>query len=286
MIVLGLARGELDAQALAQGGGTGTFLILLPALIAFVAAVATARLLAPVLRAGERWGRRAPVPVRFAALSLARNPGYAAVAVTFLVVSLGLALFAQAYRQTLAQGEHAQADFAVPVDAVARENLQTLVPVLDAAPLQSYGKLGAAAPVLRLSGALSRVQAPFTVVGLPPDELARLRWRSDNASASPSTLAQQIRFDAPFGGLDVPANASDDRAAGARRGRSRDGQRELRDAERGLRPRSARDRRRQHDAARRASRPRAWRPVRRPQLRRHEQRAARRGQRRDRRADA
>jgi hypothetical protein len=206
-IGLGLARGGLDAQALAQGGGTGTFLILLPALIAFVAAIATARLLSPVLRAGERWGRRGPVPLRLAALSLARNPGYAAVAVTFLVVSLGLALFAQAYRQTLAQGERAQADFAVPVDAIAREDLQTLVPVLDAATLPAYDQLGQAVPVLRLSGALSRVQAPFTLIGLPPSALAQLRWRDDNAQVSRAELTRRLRIAAPFGGPAVPADA-------------------------------------------------------------------------------
>ena len=207
VIGLGLARGGLDAQTLAQGGGTGTFLILLPALIAFVAAIATAHLLSPALRAGERWGRNGPVPFRLAALSLARNPGYAAVAVTFLVVSLGLALFAQAYRQTLAQGERAQADFAVPVDAIAREDLLTLVPVLDAAPLDSYGQLGHAAPALRLSGGLSRVQAPFTVIGLPPSELEQLRWRSDNAAVAPAELARRVQFSAPFGGPAVPAEA-------------------------------------------------------------------------------
>jgi hypothetical protein len=197
-IGVGLARGGLDAQALAQGGGTGTFLILLPALIAFVAAVVTARLLSPLLRAAERRGRSAPIPARLAALSLARNPGYAAVAVTFLVVSLGLALFAQAYRETLAQGERAQADFAVPVDAIAREDLQTLVPVLDAAPLDAFARLGRAAPVVRLSGALAHVQAPFTAIGLPPNELAALRTHE---------LARRITFAAPFNGLAVPADA-------------------------------------------------------------------------------
>ncbi len=61
-IVLGLSRGGLDAQSLAAGGGTGSFLILLPGLIAFVAAVTTARLLSPALRAAERWGRRGRFP--------------------------------------------------------------------------------------------------------------------------------------------------------------------------------------------------------------------------------
>ncbi len=123
-------------------------------------------------------------------MSLARNPGYAAVAVTFLVVSLGLALFAQAYRQTLADGERAQAHFAVPVDAIAREDLQTLVPVLDAAPLDAFARLGDAKPVVRLSGGLARVQAPFTLVGMPQTD-------------------RRLRVAAPFNGLAVPAGARD-----------------------------------------------------------------------------
>jgi hypothetical protein len=49
---------------------------------------------------------------------------------------------------------------------------------------------------------------PFTVIGIPPDELVHLRWRADNAAATPSELAQRIRFTAPFGGLDVPADAT------------------------------------------------------------------------------
>lgn len=204
-ILLALARGSADAQSLAATGGTGVFLILLPGLIAFVAAVATARLLAPALRLGERWGRGAPASLRLAALSLARNPGYAAAAVTFLVVSLGFALFAQSYRATLAQGERDQTNFAVPVDAIATEDLMSLVPVLHAAPLTSFSKLGHAAPVLRLSGGLARIDAPFTLIGLPPEELTRLRWRSDNSSQPPSTLARHIAFDAPLRGIALPS---------------------------------------------------------------------------------
>ncbi len=206
-ILLALARGSADAQSLVANGGTGAFLILLPGLIAFVAAVATARLLAPALRAAERWGRAAPAPLRLAALSLARNPGYAAIAVTFLVVSLGFALFAQSYRQTLAQGERDQADFAVPVDAIATEDLSSsLVPVLHAAPLAAFSKLGPAAPVLRLSGGLAHVEAPFTLLGVPPDELTRLRWRPDNASQPPAALARRVAFHAPLRGIPLTAS--------------------------------------------------------------------------------
>jgi hypothetical protein len=203
-IVLAIGRGSADAQSLASGG-TGTVLILLPGLIAFVAAVLTARLLAPALRFGERRGRRAPVAFRLAALSLARNPGYAAVAVTFLVVSLGFALFAQAYRETLAEGQRDEANFAVPVDAIAKEDLSSLVPVLHAAPLADFERLGRAAPVLRLSGGLAHVDAPFTLVGLPPDELTHLRWRADNASVPPRALARKITFPAQLHGIRLPA---------------------------------------------------------------------------------
>lgn len=67
-IGLGLARGDADATALADGSGTGLFLLILPALVAFVAAVAAARLLAPLLRGLERTGHGGHLPVRLAAL--------------------------------------------------------------------------------------------------------------------------------------------------------------------------------------------------------------------------
>ena len=95
-VLLALARGDADAGALAADGGTGTLLLLLPGLVTFVCAVACARLLGPGLRLLERVSRGSSPPVRLASLSLARSPGRAAVAVTFLVVSLGLGLFAAA----------------------------------------------------------------------------------------------------------------------------------------------------------------------------------------------
>src|SRR5207249_2512610 len=101
-------------------------------------------------------------------------------------------------------GERDQADFAVPVDAIAKEDLSSsLVPVLHAAPLSTFAQLGRAAPVLRLSGGLARVEAPFTLIGLPPDELTRLRWRSDNSPQRPSALARRIAFHAPLRGITI-----------------------------------------------------------------------------------
>src|SRR5207244_8582738 len=132
------APGTANARTLGPERGTGAVLLLLPALIAFVAAVVVARALAPGLGLLERWGRRGPASVRLAALSLARHPGRAAIAVAFLVVSLGLAVFAEAYRATLVRGQNDQASFAAPVDDIAGEDLTKLVPVFQAASLNRF----------------------------------------------------------------------------------------------------------------------------------------------------
>jgi ABC-type antimicrobial peptide transport system permease subunit len=194
-VVLALARGAADTSALADERGTGAVLLLLPALIAFVAAVLWARLLTPALRVLERRARAAPVPLRLAALSLARNPGRAAVAVAFLVVSLGLALFAETYRSTLARGETDQAAFAVPADFVVREDLTKLAPVLQVAPLSRFEALGHATPVLRLSANVSRLEGSpgMTLLGIPARDIERVHWRGDYSPLSRAQIAQRLR---------------------------------------------------------------------------------------------
>src|SRR5439155_2168371 len=137
-IVIAFARGAADASTLSTEKGTGGVLLVLPSLIVFVAAVFFARVLAPGLGLLARWGRHGSAPVRLAALSLARHPGRAAVAVGFLVVSLGLALFAEAYRATLVRGQSDQASFAAPVDDIVSEDLTRLVPVFQATSSERF----------------------------------------------------------------------------------------------------------------------------------------------------
>jgi hypothetical protein len=122
-IFLTLSRGEADAESVARSGGTGTFLLLLPGLVLFVAAVASARLLTPMLKLVQRAAIGTAVPVRLAALSVARRPGYAVTATAFLVVSVSLALFALVYRSTLVQAIDDQVEYAFPGDFVVREDL-------------------------------------------------------------------------------------------------------------------------------------------------------------------
>jgi hypothetical protein len=215
IVAVTLLRGSADADALAREGGTGALLLLLPGLVAFVAAVAFARVLGPGLRALELLARRGSVPVRLAALSLARRPGPAAIAIGFLVVSLGLALFAETYRSTLARGQTDQAAFAVPADAVVREDLRQLVAPLEAAALRDYEHAtggGTATPVLRVQGSVPRlgVEGGVTLLGLPAEHVAGVGgWRDDFAGESREELAQSIRPERPaeLAGIELPPDA-------------------------------------------------------------------------------
>jgi hypothetical protein len=182
-ILLALARGKADASSLADGG-TGVVLLLLPGLVLFVLAVVTARLLAPTLRGLEWSARRATPPVRVALLSLARAPGDVTLTVVFFVLSVGIAVFAIAYRTTLVDGQNEQARYAVPAPFVAREDLGRLITV------QQAGLRGGE-QVVRESGSVR--STPVTVLALSPAALRGIDgWRGDFSSHTPTQLAQSL----------------------------------------------------------------------------------------------
>jgi hypothetical protein len=190
VVLVGWARGSVDASQLTSGDGTSAFLLLVPALIVFAAAVVAARLLGPALRGVGRAGRNGPIALRLAASSLARNPGRTATAATFLVASLGLALFAVAYRSTLVRGQQDEAAYSVPASFVLDEDLSQLVPVLHGAPASAYP----APPeqVLRLSGNV-RSGPVFGFLGVPATRVAATgRWRADFASQSLAELGSRL----------------------------------------------------------------------------------------------
>ncbi len=214
-VVLTLARGGADSEALARGEGTGVVLLLLPGLVVFVAAVVCMRALRPGLRLLERTARRGSLSVRLAGVSLARNPGRSAAAVAFLVVSLGLALFAATYRSTLVRNQADEAAFAVPLDFALQENDAEGQYVLEAAPLTHYRALSPGArayPVIRLVGD-ARQSGPATgttILGVPADVLPRLRrWRSDFANRPRGELARRIAptHSVALRGLRLPEHA-------------------------------------------------------------------------------
>ncbi|HWE81241.1 MAG TPA: hypothetical protein VG265_06305, partial [Gaiellaceae bacterium] len=204
IVGVGYARGSVDTTSLAGGGGgTGAFVLLVPALVTFAAAITAVRLLLPTLRALGRIGRRGPLSLRLASLSLARNPGGATVAATFLVASLGLAIFAVTYRGTLLRGQTDEAAYAAPAPFVVDENLAELVPVL-------HGWSGRpATPVIRLSGNVP-AGTGFSFLGIPSTALPSTGgWRSDFSSEPLGQLSQAIDpgYPARFRSTALPAGS-------------------------------------------------------------------------------
>jgi hypothetical protein len=100
--------------------------------------------------------------------------------VAFLVVSIGLAVFAGTYRATLEQGRRDQAAFALGADLVLREDLSRLVPVREVATPERLQRLGprvVAAPVLRATGNVAGLSdvTGVAVLGVEPALLRTLR---------------------------------------------------------------------------------------------------------------
>ena len=187
-VLLALARGKADASALQGGSGTGVYLLLLPGLVLFVLAVAAARLLAPALRLLELAARRATPRVRVALLSLARAPGEVSLTVVFFVLSVGIAVFAIAYRATLVQGEHEQARYAVPAPYVLSEDLGELVTIQQAPLPARYHPT----PVLRDSGFVSGNHGrDFTLA-----RAARARARRRSTAGAPTSRRNRRRSSA------------------------------------------------------------------------------------------
>jgi hypothetical protein len=191
-LVVGVALfgGVADEERLARAEGSAIVLLLLPALVAFIAAIAAAKLFRPLARLLAERARGRPV-LRLASIGLARGTGAAVVALAFLTIAFGLALLAEGYRGTLSRGEREQAAFQVPLDVVVQEDLSALVRVFDAATVGRFDALagpgGDAYRVLRVTGGAGRTErvSGITVLGLDREVVTRLGvWRPDWASGA------------------------------------------------------------------------------------------------------
>jgi hypothetical protein len=197
-VAVALAVGETDAESLARDRGTGIVLLLVPGLLIVTGAILAARLAGPAFRLAERLAPRTRPSLRLAFLSTARNPGTQLVTIGFLVVSVGLAVFAATYRSTLIEGERAEAAFAVPLDYTVREadpGRGTGEPSIGAA----YTRWDALPVIRRTAQAPSlNLTTTIDVLGVPSGTLARLRWRSDFAETGPEELGRRISPQRPL----------------------------------------------------------------------------------------
>ena len=196
-IAAALARGAADTDELLRGGGTGVVLLALPVALVAVVGIAAARSLPLLVRAVERALPERLLVARLSTLSVARRPGAAAVAVAFLTVSVGLALFAAAYRATLEQGRRDQAAFALGADLVLREDLSRLVPVREVATPSRLRALGSdvdAEPVVRTAANVAGLSGVtgVAVLGLEPSLLRGAGVDSPNLSAPSAVVGPRL----------------------------------------------------------------------------------------------
>src|SRR5205085_3843310 len=143
-------------------------------------------------------------------LALARAPSRTIATAAFLLVSVGLALFAGSYRATLERSARDEAAFAVPLDYVLSEGSQLVLP-LDAAPLSRYRTLGTPYPVLRRSATVAGSGTSLlnpTLLGVPASALPHLHWRSDFSRLSPAELARRIGAGGPVRLRTVPVTGA------------------------------------------------------------------------------
>ncbi len=191
-VVVALAVGETDAETLARDRGTGIVLLLVPALLIVTGAILAVRLAGPALRLAERAAPRARPSLRLALLAAARRPGTQLVTVGFLVVSVGLAVFATTYRSTLLAGERDEAAFQVPLDYTVRKAGQGR-PSGEPTVGTTYARRDGV-PVIRRAGEAPSLDLGQTVdvLGIPSDDLERLNWRGDFAEAGPNELGERI----------------------------------------------------------------------------------------------
>jgi hypothetical protein len=217
-MALALSRGATDPEALANEGGSVALVLLLPALALFVAAALFARIFVPTLTALSRPAARlSNVRLRLPLLALARNPGRAAIAASFLVVSVGGALFALTYRATLERGVSDRVHYAYPLDFVVRENLgREHARPLDVAPLARYRALGKdvdVVPAIRRHASIPRLAGvqTLTTLALPAAQLPILSgWRADFSTLPRAEIARRLTPREPVGlrGVRLPSAAT------------------------------------------------------------------------------
>jgi hypothetical protein len=171
-------------------------------------------LLPPLLRGLALVTRRAPLSIRLATISVAREPLRPAAVMTLLAFSVAAVVFGQVYSATLRQGAADQAAFAVGLDV----RVQTLAAegrfgtyVL---PLLRNGQVGADVAVRPMVRILSEsaTRRTFILAGIDATAIGDLKgWRSDFSSADPATLGAAIHLDGEWrmAGQPLPDGARD-----------------------------------------------------------------------------
>jgi hypothetical protein len=206
-----LTSGPVDPAKLAADA-TSPASVLLPGALGLSVILGSLVLLPPLLRALARITRRAPVVLRLATISVAREPLRPAAVMTLLAFSIGAVVFGQVYSATLRQGAADQAAFAAGMDV----KVQTLSAEgrfgTEVVPLLEAGAVGSdvdVQPMIRQPGETATLRT-FTFVGIDGPAIGMLRgWRPDFSPEDPAALGAAIELPGPWqmAGQDLPPGA-------------------------------------------------------------------------------
>ncbi len=206
-IALAAARGSTDPDRL-SGRDSDPLLMVLPVAAALVAGIVIARLFGPLMRLVERRARHARMSTRLALVALARRPGRSALTAAFLVMGLGLAVFAQTYRATLQRGNTDQATFVVPRDLTITQGSRPRPPVAADINLPPGATVES---ILRQPVSIRGASLPqsATLLGVPASRLGD-GWRGDFSDTSAEELTRRLApvADTRLTGVDLPAAAT------------------------------------------------------------------------------
>jgi hypothetical protein len=192
-----LSAGPVSPDQLAAEA-TSPASVLLPGALGLSVILGSLVLLPPVLRWLARRTRRAPIGIRLATISVAREPLRPAAVMTLLAFSVGAIVFGQTYAATLRQGAADQAAFLTGMD-VRLQSLEADIPFsLFVVPQIEAGVLGPdveVQPMIREFGRTA-TGTQLTLVGFDATAIDRLKgWRSDFSPSDPATLGSAIHLD-------------------------------------------------------------------------------------------
>jgi hypothetical protein len=192
-----LAGGPTDPAALAADA-TSPGSVLLPGALGLSVILGSLVLLPPLLRELARVTRRAPLSIRLATISVAREPLRPAAVMTLLAFSVAAVVFGQVYSATLRQGATDQAAFGVGLDV----RVQTLAAegrfATYVLPLLRAGQVGTDVDVRPMVRILSEsaTRRTFVLAGIDATAIGGLNgWRADFSSADPASLGAAIHLD-------------------------------------------------------------------------------------------
>lgn len=208
-----ISAGPADPAHLASDA-TSPGSVLLPGALGLAVILGSLVLLPPVLRGLARMSRRAPLGVRLAAISVAREPLRPAAVMTLLAFSVAAVVFGQTYAATLRQGAVDQAAFATGLDV----RVQTLAAegrfATYVLPLLRGGAVGSdveVRPMIRAAGE-SATKRTFILAGIDASAVGELEgWRADFSPTDPAALGAAIHLDGEWrlAGHDLPAGVRD-----------------------------------------------------------------------------